>query len=93
MNITKLFLLSSVGLAAFAFTPTAKADDHHHRHHGDHHDHDGDHHHGDYHHYDRPYYYTTRPDVIYTNPSYGYYRGNSDVVISVGGHRTYRYHR
>jgi hypothetical protein len=87
MNITKLFLLGAVGLAAFAFTPTAEADDHHHHHHGDHHNH-----HDDVH-YDRPYYYTSQPDVIYTNPGYGYYRGTNDVTIAIGGHRSYRYHR
>ncbi len=82
MNITKLFLLGAVGLAAFAFTPTARADDHHH-HHGNHHDHG---------HFDRPYYYTQAPNVIYTNPSYGNYRGSNDVTIAIGGHRSYRYH-
>ncbi|MEI9898689.1 MAG: hypothetical protein WDN28_33725 [Chthoniobacter sp.] len=85
MNITQLFLLGAVGLAGLAFTPTARADDHHH--HGDHHHHRGNGH------YDRPYYYTQQPGVIYTNPSYGYYRGGNDVTIAIGGHRAYRYHR
>jgi len=99
MNITKLLLVPAVGLAAFAFTPAANADDHH-RHHGDRYDrHERHGHHRDYdrhdygYNYDRPYYYTSRPEVIYTNPSYGYYRGTNDVTIAIGGHRSYRYHR
>lgn len=81
MKITKLFLLASVGLAAFAFTPVAEAHEHHH------------HHVVASEHSDRPYYYKSQPDVIYTNSAMPWYRGTSDSVVMIEGNRYYRNHR
>jgi hypothetical protein len=81
MNITNLFLLASVGLAAFAFTPVAEAHEHHH-----HHQDAGQQ-------LDRPYYYKSQPEVIYTNSGLPWSRGTSDSVISIAGNRYYRNHR
>ena len=77
MNITKLFLLTSVGLAAFTLTPTAKAG-------GSQPQQDVG---------QRPYYYKSNPEIIYTNPSWPWYRGVNDNVILIQGNRYYRNHR